>query len=310
MKFFKEEIRTRGKTVSVNAVQVDNKVVTVTGRLIKLARVKDEWYGDSVNDPESIIDLVRSNCRADIFTFVQRIPDNLPKYCYKAQPVDLAVLPIKTFAFWWENQIPRETRKNVRKSEKKGVVCRSTKFDDDLIKGITEIYNECPVRQGKPFWHYGKNFDVIKMETATYLDKSEFIGAYVGDELVGFIKLVYLEKCASTMHVISKIKHRDKAPTNALLAKAVEICEERKVPFLNYGEWINGTLGDFKRYCGFEKISVPRYYVPLNLKGALFVRLNLHLGVRAIIPERLKRPLLTLRRKWHLRKHRGQMQSG
>ena len=36
------------------------------------------------------------------------------------------------------------------------------------------------------------------------------------------------------MGIIAKIKHRDKAPMNALVAKAVEICAENKIPYLVY----------------------------------------------------------------------------
>ena len=51
-----------------------------------------------------------------------------------------------------------------------------------------------------------------------------FLGAYYENELVGFIRLIYVGKEASIIQVLSKMKHYDKRPTNALISKAVEIC--------------------------------------------------------------------------------------
>ena len=106
---------------------------------------------------------------------------------------------------------------------------KTVELDDALIQGITEIYNETPVRQGKPFPHYGKDFSTVKSETSTLLDRSEFIGAYHGNELIGFIKLVYLGNIASILNIVSKNAHYDKRPTNALIAKAVEICSQKGI---------------------------------------------------------------------------------
>jgi hypothetical protein len=62
-------------------------------------------------------------------------------------------------------------------------------FDDALARGIWEIYNECPVRQERPFPHYGKSFETVREMSSTYLSSSIFIGAFDADKLVGFIKL-------------------------------------------------------------------------------------------------------------------------
>ena len=40
-------------------------------------------------------------------------------------------------------------------------------------RGISNVYNETPIRQGRKFWHYGKSFDQVKAANATYLDRSE-----------------------------------------------------------------------------------------------------------------------------------------
>ncbi len=219
--------------------------------------------------------------------------------------MSLSVLPITTYDHWWNAQIPGHVRKNVRKAQKKGVICRIAAFDDELARGITRIYNEAPTRQGKALWHYGKDFETVKAEASTYLASSEYIGAYLDEELIEFIKFVYMDRCASTMHVISMISHRDKAPTNALVAKAVEVCASKSIPFLQYGEWISGSLGDFKRYSGFEKMDVPRYNIALTPLGAAAIRANLHHGWRAAIPASVRKRLGTWRRKVNAARERG-----
>jgi hypothetical protein len=82
----------------------------------------------------------------------------------------------------------------------------------------------------------------------------------------------------------------------------VEICERKKMPYLVYANWSRGSLGDFKRHNGFEKIDLPRYYVPLTNRGKIFLRLHLHHGISGIIPDRLKVRLIGLRRKWYSRR--------
>ena len=58
-------------------------------------------------------------------------------------------------------------------------------------------------------------------EEATFLDRSVFIGAFLGDRLIGFVKLVSDETGtqADLMNILSMVAHRDKAPTNAFVAR-------------------------------------------------------------------------------------------
>ena len=60
-----------------------------------------------------------------------------------------------------------------------------------------------PVRGGRRFWHFGKDVETVRRGLATYLDRSEFIGAYWNEELIGFIKMVYVDQLATLMHIIS-----------------------------------------------------------------------------------------------------------
>ena len=60
-----------------------------------------------------------------------------------------------------------KTRNMVRKAGKKDVSIRVVGFDDKLVEGIAEIYNESPLRQGNRFRHYGKDFETLKAAHAT-----------------------------------------------------------------------------------------------------------------------------------------------
>jgi hypothetical protein len=272
-------------------------------RWFKIARLRGEWY-DFLSEPDILIgELVRRSA-ADIFTFVQTLIDTGPRFSYPHDFAFAAILAITTYDDWWNRQIRDKTRNMVRRAAKKGVRLKATAFDADLIDQIKSIYDETPIRQGKSFKHYNKSVEMLMKDHATYLDRSEFIGAYVGTELVGFVKLVFQNGWASMMQIISKISHRDKSPTNALIAKAVEVCASRDIPMLQYGSWSSGTIGDFKRHHGFSPLAVPRYYVPLNRIGAVVIACGLHRNVADRIPE-FWRPYLTRwRSRWYELKHK------
>ena len=104
-----------------------------------------------------------------------------------------------------------------------------------------------------------------------------------------------------TGQIISSLKHRDKAINNALVAKAVEVCERLGLKSLVYYFWSDESLSEFKRHCGFERMSAPRYFVPLTTKGQLYLHTGLHRGWGAIVPQRIKMPLKRLRAAWYER---------
>jgi hypothetical protein len=106
------------------------------------------------------------------------------------------------------------------------------------------------------------------------------------------------------------VHHWDKSPTNALLAQAVRSCAERKIPYLVYGQFSYGkresdSLADFKKHSGFEKVEIPRYYVPLTLRG----RVALHLGLHHTLMEWIPAPAIVRYRKirshWYAKKFTG-----
>ncbi|HTG44869.1 MAG TPA: hypothetical protein VK633_10085, partial [Verrucomicrobiae bacterium] len=298
------EIRIEGKALRVPCVSISGRTIIATGKWLKVAAVQDEdlWEGEAVDAPVVFFDaLKKSKLKADVFTFAQQPAATKPNYGYFMEWDNAAAIPIKGYANWLES-LPQETRRNIKKAAKSGVILKSVPFDDSLVKGIVDIYDETPVRQGRAFWHYQKGFQKIKEEKATYLQRSEFIGAYLNEELIGFIKLVYVGEYASILHILSKVKHADKRPTNALIAKAVEICAERGKSYLLYCKYVYGKndtspLTEFKRRNGFEKLQYPRYYIPLTSYGNLVLKLRLHHGFVNMLPKSLVAAARIVRKK-------------
>ncbi|HEV2329079.1 MAG TPA: GNAT family N-acetyltransferase [Verrucomicrobiae bacterium] len=296
------ETRIKGKNTLVPAAKIDGRTVVVKGRWFKIASVHDEELteGDLVPNPVQFIrQLEQEGLKADVLTFFQRPPDVTPKFRYDVEWENYAVVPITTFEAWWE-KLPQEARKNTRRAAKRGVVVKVAPFDDELARGIHKICNEMPIRQGRRFWHYGKDFGAIKREHATYAERSEFIGAYFENELIGFVKMTYVDKVAFILSIIALNSHQDKRPMNALVTKTVEICAQKGVAYLVYGNYVYGnktddSLVEFKRRNGFERLDFPRYYLPLTLKGWLFVALKLHRGPVGLLPGPLLKLLLKVR---------------
>jgi len=283
--------------------------IRIEGRLTRIARLDADRY-QFLDDPETMIEaLKKCGRRIDLFTFMQRLPETKPKYAYLMESDNLAVLPVSTFDHWWTKQINDKTRNMVRRAQKKRVQIREVPFDEALVRGIWEVYNECPIRQGRPFPHYGKSLERVHAEEATYLDSSTFIGAYLDDKMVGFVKLVTDEARtqANLMNIVSMTRHFDKAPTNALVACAVRTCADRGIPYLVYGNFVYGRKGQdgitlFKRYNGFSRVDVPRYYAPLTSWGRFAFRLALHKKFVDRVPEPILAKLRELRSLWYNRK--------
>src|SRR6266699_5149740 len=297
-----EEIRVAGKTFHVPSAEICARTVVVTGKLIRTAEVKDEEVveGVLIEDPDAFITkLKESKLQADVFTFAQRPPETTPKYYYHWEWDNWAAIATASFKDWWEH-LPQVSRKNVRRSARRGVVVKVIPFDDDLVKGVHRIYNSIRVRDGRLFWYYGQDVDSVRRGLTTYLERSDFIGAYLGDELIGFLKMVYVDDTATIFHIISMDEHYDKRPQNALIAKAAEVCEQKAIAHLIYGKFIYGnkrrsSLVEFKRRNGFQQVNFPRYYIPLTLRGYLFVRLRLYRGFGGLLPEPILQVALSCR---------------
>jgi len=276
-------------------MKVCGQEIKIRGRLIRVASLSADTY-EFVDNPEETIKSLK-NCpeRIDLFTFMQKLPDTSPKYSYPMEWDNLAVLPVSTFEHWWTKQVNDKTRNMARRAEKKGVTIREVPLDDAFIEGVWAIYNECEIRQGKRYPHYGKDLATVHNMTATFLDRSAFIGAYLDNRLIGFVKLLCDESRtqAGLVHILSLVQYRDKAPTNALLAAAVRYCATHKIPYLVYSRYSDGkkeqdSLMDFKEHNGFKRVNLPRYFVPLTQAG----RVALHLGLQKRMIDHIPEPVL------------------
>lgn len=300
------EIRVKGKPTQVPAVEIEGRTIIAKGGRIKIASVRDEELaeGELVKNPDAFVAALKaSGLPADVLTFFQRVPDTTPKFAHTFELENYAVVPVTTFEAWWD-KLPQEARKNARRATKRGVEVKVAPFDDELARGIHKICNETPVRQGRPFWHYGKDFETIKMEHATYLERSEFIAAYFEGELIGFIKIVYVDRLAYILAILALNAHYDKRPMNALLAKSMEVCAAKKIGYFVYGNYVYGnkkdsSLVEFKRRNGFEQADYPRYYIPLTFKGRIYVALKLYRGISGLLPAPVLALALRVRDKFY-----------
>jgi hypothetical protein len=284
--------------------------VVLDGRFIRVARPEGDKY-ESLTDPASVMGALRScSLRVDLFTFMQVLPDTTPLYRYAMEWDNLAALPVMSYDHWFTKQVDRKVRNIVRKAEKAGVTVREVPFDDTLVQGISNIYNESRIRRGVTFKHYGKDLETVRRENGTFLSRSVFLGAFLDARLIGFAKLVADQKGgqASLMQIVSLIQHRAKAPNNALIAEAVRSCAVRNIPFLiysnfSYGRKTRDSLSDFKEHNGFRRVEVPRYYVPLSNVGRLALALRLHRPANYYLPEALQERFRAMRTSWNARRH-------
>ncbi len=298
--------------MATKLIEVCGREITIEGRILRIAQP----HGDRcrfLEDPAPVVNALRAcGPRVDLFTFTQKLPETKPKFSYPVEWDNFAVLPLTTFDNWWTRQVGNKTRNLVRLAEKKGVTLREVPFDDTLVGGIWAICNECPIRQRRRFPHYGKDLETVRREHATFIDSSIFIGAFFENTLIGFVKLVSDESYtqAGFMNIVSMVKHRDKAPQNALIAYAVRACGSRGIRYLVYSKFDYGRkqhdgLQKFKEHNGFRRVDTPRYYVPLTTIGRAAFRLGLHHSLGECIPEAFAGRLRDLRAAWYDRKYRS-----
>jgi hypothetical protein len=288
-------------------MHICGKEIRIEGTLIRMARVAEGY--DSVDDPTQLISAFRqAGLRVDLFTFMQHLPDPVPKHDFFMEWDNFAAMPIRTFEEWFTQRVDSKIRNKLRKAEKNGVEVREVLFDDALIAGISAINNECPVRQGRPFPHYGDSLDTVRRKNGSFAGRSVFIGVFYQGELIGYAKLVTDEASgqAGMMQILSLLRHRDKAPNNLLIAQAVRSCAQRHIPHLWYANFAYGkkerdSLSDFKEENGFERIDLPRYYVPCSKLGAMALHLGLHHGFKEYIPGSVLKHARRVRNSWYAR---------
>jgi hypothetical protein len=303
-------ISVNGKIREVPALRAEGVVITINGGFIKIGRIFDAFWLEAARlpDPRRVVAQLQTIAgRPDVFTYTQRAPDTTPKFEFHLDWDNIAAIPVSSHGEWLQKQISPASRRNVRTSEKKGVTVRICPFDERFVRGIMAISDESPIRAGRQYWHYGKDFATVDAEQGTYRERSTFLGAFLGDEQIGYLKMVWDTHTAAIMQIVSKMEHRDKRTNNALLSEAVKLCAERGVGHLLYerfvyGNKVDSSLTRFKRENGFVRMDVPCYYVPLTRKGRLALRLGLHKNVKDRLPQSITDPLLELRDKWYARR--------
>lgn len=301
-----EEKNISGRMVRFPTIKFGNIKIAIKGKYVKKAEVRDEWDQD-IEDPEFVLEVLK-NCgiRIDYFTFIQRLPDSRPKYNYFMEWDNVAAIPIDSFQNWHTNQIRKQTRNRLKKGKKSGVTIKKIELGDDLFNGISGLYNETEIKQGRKNWHFNISIEKVKRINSTFSERCDFIGAFYKNEMIGYIKIVYSDKYARTMGILCMEKHRNKYAMNLLIAKAIEICADKNVPFLTYAKFDYGkvgsaTLQEFKKNNGFEHIILPRYYIPLSIYGKLYIKTKLYKG-KNLLPNFMIQTLLQARQFWYQRK--------
>jgi hypothetical protein len=301
------QISAAGRWITVPALALGSRTVYLQGGRVKVAVVhQEDWTPGEIETPDRWIEALKT-CSIggrlpDVFTFAQQLPNTEAKYSYPVEWRSIAAARVRSHQEWWE-ALPQETRKNVRRAQKRGLTVSVRPLDDGLVRGIMGVNNECPIVQGRRARHYGKSFEEVWRDQTDYSERSSFICAHAGEELVGFMKLVRCGAFASVLTTLTKPSHYDKRPANLLTARAVQLCEEEGIQYLvygllNYGNKRVDSLREFKIRNGFEESRVPRYYVPLTAKGAVYVRLGLYRGLIGILPAQAIGAWLGVRKKW------------
>jgi len=278
-------------------LKVDKELETIAIRkklFFKVASDTKEYARDVIPTDDFIEKLGERG--VDLFTFIERkwcnTISNPPRFWLKAED-NIALLRMKTYEEWWKN-VGKKTRNMVRKGEKSGIKTEIVEPNEKLAEGICKIYNETPIRQDRAFPHYGVSLQQVKNGVLS-AENCTFVGAFLQDELAGFIQLVDGDKMAIISQILSLQKHSDKAVNNALIAKAVEVCVAKQFEWLMYGRMGNHpSLDKFKQSNDFSRFPVTRYHVPITRKGRIAVKMGLHREAKDVLPQPMKYALIPL----------------
>ena len=276
-------------------LEVDKEMETIAVRkklFFKVARDVYEYARD-VNPTEDFLEKLRET-GVDMFTFIERkwcnTIFNPPRFWFKVED-NIALLRVATYDEWWKN-VGKKTRNMVRKANKSGVKTEVVEPNEKLAQGIWKIYNETPIRQDRAFPHYGISAQTVS-RTVLSAENSTFVGAFLKDELVGFIQLYHGREIAIISQILSFQKHYDKAVNNALISKAVEACASKKIGWLMYGRIGNHpSLDKFKQSNSFTRFPLTRYYMSLTNKGQIAAKMGLHREIKDALPRPIKYPLI------------------
>ena len=229
--------------------------------MLRIARLDAELY-HFLSDPEPMIERLRSSKeRIDIFTFLQGLPETKPKFKLLAgvgQPGGCTDLNFRELVDKANRRQDKEYGEAGRKEGRRQFV-RSRSMRGSCVESGESTTN-ARYDKGGDFRTTEKTLRRCTRTKLPILTSSTFIGAFYGEELIGFIKMVADEAGvqAGLMNILSKLQHRDKAPTNALIAQAVKSCapseESAYLVYANfaYGNKQHDSLREFKERNGFR----------------------------------------------------------
>src|SRR5262249_20070863 len=135
-------ISVKGRIRSTSALKIDDHVVVITGRFVKVAKIFDAYWleADKLPDPSRVIAGLKEVANPpDLFTYTERVPRTEPRFDYHLEWDNVAAIPVSTHEHWLQKQISSASRRNVKTSEKKGVTVRVCEFDEQYIRGIMSI---------------------------------------------------------------------------------------------------------------------------------------------------------------------------
>ena len=127
---------------------IANKEIVVNGKLFRTAKLRHEWC-DFFEEPIAAIDEFKHGTPvADVLTFVPEVYGAQCAYPLQKEIASVAVLTFTNYKTWWDN-MGFKARNKTRKAQKAGVELRMDALTDDFAKGVENIYNESPTRQGR-----------------------------------------------------------------------------------------------------------------------------------------------------------------
>jgi hypothetical protein len=274
-------------------LNVDNDLDTLSVNkkgLSKIARNSElKEYLTNFTPSEEFLNKLKDRS-IDVFTLVERkwcCPLNVDGKGWAKTKKDIGILKVPPYDNWLQT-VGKKTRNMIRKAEKSGIKTEVTELNEQIVKGIWNIYNETPIRQGRAFPHYGLTLQEVDGNSHA-AKNCTWITSYLEGEVVGFIQLMHGDNVAVIAQILSLQKYWDRAINNALVAKTVEFCASKQVPWIIYGGMGNHpSLDKFKESNCFSKMTLTRYYVPLTFRGKITTSFGLYKNKKDLVPNSLK----------------------
>ena len=138
-----QKVSRRGSQRTVRSLSLGlHTIVIMKGRILRIGEVFDEFWirsKEMLSLPEIVANLRDLPGRPDIMTSVQKLPHVKPQYPYYYEWDNLAVAQFETYKEWFDKQVARDARSQIRKSAREGIRAEVVPFGDDLARGICSI---------------------------------------------------------------------------------------------------------------------------------------------------------------------------